>query len=194
MTIKEMFIETVSKALISAEMIPDAAQKAEAYASIASALARTGMVRGSDETTAAPVNKEALKNETTKGKKEHKETPKAKEVAKEKETPKVKEEVIIEEEKVYEEVKDEDKEIENCNDVIQEGAEDVQEWTDELQAELANEIQFVSQASDYLEDEINECVSLFTNGIANDISFINPANIKGFVVYLECYIKERDGE
>lgn len=201
MTIKEMFIETISKALTSAEMISDAAQKSEAYASIASALARTGMVRGAEEVTATPNDKEDLKLENSKGKKEKKaaETPKSvtngKPAKAEETVEDAVEEPAQEEQVEYAQVEDQDTVIPDSSDVAQEGVEDLQVWTEETQAEFAAEIEYVQQATDYIgSEETEEVISLFTNGISSDIGFINPANIKGFVVYLECYIKERDAE
>lgn len=205
MTIKEMFIETISKALTSAEMISDAAQKSEAYASIASALARTGMVRGSEEVTATANDKEELKLENSKGKREKKNPEslkatvtnnpaKLEEVA---ETEQVEEVVQTEqaEEVTYAEIDDQDTIIPDSSEEAQEGVEDLQVWTEETQIQFAAEIEYVQQATDYIgKEETEECISLFTNGISNDIGFINPANIKGFVVYLECYIRERDAQ
>ena len=196
MTIKEMFIETISKALTSAEMISDAAQKSEAYASIASALARTGMVRGSEDVTATVNDKEELKLENSKGKKEKKTAEASKAVVTNK-PAKIEEITEVEqaEETTYTEIEDQDTVIPDSSEEAQEGVEDLQVWTEETQMQFAAEIEYVQQATDYIgKDETEECVSLFTNGISNDIGFINPANIKGFVVYLECYIRERDAE
>ena len=196
MTIKEMFIETISKALTSAEMISDAAQKSEAYASIASALARTGMVRGSEDVTATVNDKEELKLENSKGKKEKKTAEASKAVVTNK-PAKIEEITEVEqvEETTYTEIEDQDTIIPDSSEEAQEGVEDLQVWTEETQMQFAAEIEYVQQATDYIgKDETEECVSLFTNGISNDIGFINPANIKGFVVYLECYIRERDAE
>ena len=196
MTIKEMFIETISKALTSAEMISDAAQKSEAYASIASALARTGMVRGSEDATATVNDKEELKLENSKGKKEKKTAEASKAVVTNK-PAKIEEITEVEqvEETTYTEIEDQDTVIPDSSEESQEGVEDLQVWTEETQMQFAAEIEYIQQATDYIgKDETEECVSLFTNGISNDIGFINPANIKGFVVYLECYIRERDAE
>ncbi len=196
MTIKEMFIETISKALTSAEMISDAAQKSEAYASIASALARTGMVKGSEDVTATVNDKEELKLENSKGKKEKKTAEASKAVVTNK-PAKIEEITEVEqaEETTYTEIEDQDTVIPDSSEEAQEGVEDLQVWTEETQMQFAAEIEYVQQATDYIgKDETEECVSLFTNGISNDIGFINPANIKGFVVYLECYIRERDAE
>ena len=186
MTIKEMFIETISKALTSAEMISDAAQKSEAYASIASALARTGMVRGSEDVTATVNDKEELKLENSKGKKEKKTAEASKAVVTNK-PAKIEEITEVEqvEETTYTEIEDQDTVIPDSSEEAQEGVEDLQVWTEETQMQFAAEIEYVQQATDYIgKDETEECVSLFTNGISNDIGFINPANIKGFVVYL----------
>ena len=196
MTIKEMFIETISKALTSAEMISDASQKSEAYASIASALARTGMVKGSEDVTATVNDKEELKLENSKGKKEKKTAEASKAVVTNK-PAKIEEITEVEqvEETTYTEIEDQDTVIPDSSEEAQEGVEDLQVWTEETQMQFAAEIEYVQQATDYIgKDETEECVSLFTNGISNDIGFINPANIKGFVVYLECYIRERDAE
>lgn len=183
-SIKELFIKSVSEGMKAAEMIPDAASKANAYAAIANALALTNLVKGDKEEGAVVADKEVLKPASAKGKNKTKAV----------------EEVALEETAAQEEVQAEDVEVvaeleqqaEQEAEVI--GQEVFTEiWTDEASIALANEIEFISNLKEaYEEEQINECISAFSEGLFNTLDDINPLNIRGFVSFMECLIAEAE--
>lgn len=202
-SIKELFIKSITEGMKAAEMVSDASQKALAYAAIASALAETGLVRSKDE-VAEPVGKEALKPEATKGKSKRKAAPAPapepevieEEVVAEVITP----EAVEEEEEVVAEVvtPEQEEAVEQAEEEAIEEAIEVElteEWTDEASAALANEIQFIAYLKEaYDEEQINECIASFSEGLFNSLDDINPLNIKGFVAFMQCLIAEADAE
>lgn len=200
-SIKELFIKSITEGMKAAEMVSDASQKALAYAAIASALAETGLVRSKDE-VAEPVGKEALKPEATKGKSKRKAAPVPEpevieeEVVAEVITP----EAVEEEEEVVAEVvtPEQEEAVKQAEEEAIEEASEVElteEWTDEASAALANEIQFIAYLKEaYDEEQINECITSFSEGLFNSLDDINPLNIKGFVAFMQCLIAEADAE
>lgn len=208
-SIKELFIKSITEGMKAAEMVSDASQKAQAYAALASALAETGLVRSKEE-QAEPTGKEALKPEATKGKAKKKtvkevETEVApveqEEVAHEvvEETTPVEEPVQEEEEVVAEAITPEETQAVETAEVeaIEEASEVelTEEWTDASLEALADEIQFIAYLKEaYDEEQINECIASFSEGLFNTLDDINPLNIKGFVAFMQCLIAQADEE
>lgn len=197
-SIKDLFIKSISEGMKAAEMIPDASNKATAFAEIAKALALTGQVRNDKGVEAEPAGKDSLKPETSKGgRKKKKEEPVVVEET-------VKEEPVVEEptveEPVVEETTTEDTEVvEELNqEAEQEAAETsddiyTEEWTDESLEALSDEIGFIGYLKEnYDEDAINECIAAFSEGLFNTLDDINPLNIKGFVSYMQCLIADAE--
>jgi len=203
-SIKELFIKSITEGMKAAEMVSDASQKAQAYAALASALAETGLVKNKDNDVLEPIGKESLKLEATKGKgKKKAAAPVKPEVVEEvqevvQEEPVAVEEVVVEEEVIVPVTTQEEVAIEVAEEeAIQEASEPelTEEWTDESLANLANEIEFIGYLKEaYDEEQINECINSFSEGLFNSLDDINPLNIKGFVAFMQCLIAEADNE
>lgn len=200
-SIKDLFIKSISEGMKAAEMIPDASNKATAYAELAKALALTGQVRNDKNAEAEPAGKESLKPEATKGRSKKKETPVVEETVEEivEETPA--EEVVEEavEETVEEATQEEVEEVEELAQEAETEAAEIsdevftEEWTDESLAALSDEIEFIGYLKEnYEESTINECITAFSEGLFNTLDDINPLNIKGFVAYMQCLISEAE--
>lgn len=199
-SIKELFIKSITEGMKAAEMVSDASQKAQAYAALASALAETGLVKTKDSDVSEPIGKESLKPEATKGRgKKKTAAPAEPEVVEEvQEVPVQEVEEVVEEEVIVPVTQEEEVAVEVAEEeAIQEASEPelTEEWTDEASAALADEIEFIGYLKEaYDEDQINECIASFSEGLFNSLDDINPLNIKGFVAFMQCLIAEADSE
>jgi len=163
-TISEMFTTAINEANKSAKTVTDPAQKAQAYAAIAQALAQTGGVNAGTKTedtkTEGPVSvvsvaegKDSLKNKPSAAKKKE-ETP-APVAAPVAAAPAVEPELT-------------------------------EEWTEEAMTILAEELAFVQAKQEQYGDEaLDACVHAFSDKVLSTIAEINPCNIKGFCDYIQ---------
>jgi len=163
-TISEMFTTAINEANKSAKAVTDPAQRALAYATIATALATTGAVDNSVKTdsmttavAATPEGKESLKNKPAAA---IKATPaKAAPAPAKAETP---------------------------APVVNAEPELTEEWTEESMELLKEELEFVqTKQVEYGDATMDDLVSSFSDGVHKSISDINPMNIKGFVAFIE---------
>jgi len=152
-SVKDTFNAVISDAIKNADLISDNYQKAMAMASIAQALAATGLIN-----EVAAVSKEEKKEEPAKTKKTaDKMKRQPKELPPEKEEP--------------------------AAAPVEEKEEWTEEWTDEAVEALAEELQYITDFTEkYGEEGANACLAEFSNGLLTDVTAdINPLNIKGIV-------------
>lgn len=163
--IRETFILSINEGMKSASLIVEQDKKAMAYASIAEAIALSGLLSEKKGVT----SKESLKPENFKG-----DNVEEKEEAPVKTTPSNEEVVEQAEAELQEEMQEET----SC------------EWNDELQEKLATEINIVNEMTEtYGVDKMNECVVAFTENPNLNLGDINPSNIKGFVAFLQSQVE-----
>lgn len=162
-TISEMFTSAINEALKSARVITDSSQKAQTYAAIAQALAQTGHVTNTAKAEDAKTEATSSVTNMTGGKGSLKNKPAtSKPVA----TP----------------------EPEKAAPAAATTAEPelTEEWTPELLESLAAELEFIQEKQkQYSEQDLDNCVKVFSNNVLNGIDEINPINIKGFVDFIE---------
>lgn len=167
-TVKDTFNSAVSEAMKNAELISDNYQKAMVYATIAQALASTGMVSGTAE-VAEPKKEEKKtakpKKTADKLKRQPEEIP-AEEEAKE-EAPAQKEAPAKEEPKAKEAPAEETQEW-------------GQEWTEDALVAFEKELGFIADFTEkWGVEAANSCLSEFSEGMLTDVSAdVNPQNIK----------------
>lgn len=167
-TIKETFNGAISEAIKNAELISDSYQKAMVYASVAQALAQSGLLVNGDTV-------EVVAKTKTEAKAEKKES-KPKKTA---DTLKRQPETIPEEEPVKE------PEEASVEEVPAENSKDwTEEWTDEAIEFFNDELNYITEFVDHWgEESANECLAEYSNGSLKDISAdINPLNIKAIVL------------
>lgn len=185
-TVKGLFSQAITEGMNAAKRITDPYQKAEAYASLADAMARTGLVSGtnldeaetSEATTPETKGKEALKPEANK----------AKATPKKKEEPKAKAKETKAEEPEVEENTEEEQE-----EAAAEEPELTEEWTDEMLTLKADHIGFIQQLKDdYEEEALEGCVQQFSEGTMSSLDEITPLNIDGFIAYMQALIQQQE--
>ena len=166
-TMTEAFRALINKANENLGMVSDPAKKAEICASLALAIATTGLVTEIPEEAKATV--ESTPVQETK--------PTGHEALAKKSTIKVeaKPEVVkVEEEPKEETTKERDVTVDDT-------------WEDEYWINhFANECEYLQKAvEEYGEEEVNEAVKLFSQGNYQSVDDIQPFNIVAFVTYLK---------
>jgi hypothetical protein len=164
-TVKGLFSTAITRGMAAAEKITDNNQRALAYAALADAMAKTGLISGTNlddgevVTTPAEVKgKEALKPETGKNKP----------VPEKKLTPKPEEKPVEE-------------------------PELTEEWTDEAAEKKAEQIEFVQGLkAEYEEATLNNCVEQFSEGVMKTLDEITPLNIDAFVEFMKGLIAQQE--
>ena len=162
-TMTEAFRALINKANENLGMVSDPAKKAEICASLAIAIATTGLVTEVDDKIVEAV--ESAKEETKVTGRE----------ALQKENKVIEEQALEETTSVVEEpVKDRDVTVDDT-------------WDDEYWVNhFAKECEYLQNAvEEYGEEEINEAVKLFSQGNYQTVEDIQPFNIVAFVTYLK---------
>lgn len=197
--IKETFITIINEGHAATKQITDSAQKAQALAQIAQAIAQsgllvdhlplmstaTGVVTLEDPIKEEATGKDSLKASAGKGKSKSK----AKTVVKEEIVEEVQEEAPAPEveETAPEVVEDEiiDDKVENEDETVIE-----ETWTEDMLALKADQINTLSQYAEAWTEECvyGECLQFFCEDktITPDQAweYIRPTNIDGFIAYL----------
>lgn len=174
-SISELFTKAINEANKNILAITDPAQKAMAQIALAQALASTGAVKDQPINAAAKAETaakiEAPKAAESKG--ALKNQPKAKEVEPAKKeaaaapepAPQVEEPTLTE------------------------------EWTEEAQVVLAEELKFIQEKqAEYTDEVLNDCVVQYSNGVLKEVSDLNPLTIQGFVAYIQQCESDAAGE
>lgn len=168
-TLNSAFIESINGSLKATNNIVDQFQKATAYASIANAIASTGLLKADGNSgVSVAEGKESLKS---KAKVKQENTPvKTEETAPVIETPTAQAEstvTAIAPAEVVEPILDD-------------------AWTEENMLQLKDELDFVRLKNEqYGEEQINNCINSFSQGVYKTTDDINPLNIRGFVAYIQ---------
>lgn len=181
-TVKKLFSEALQNGMKAANGITDNYQRATAYAALASAMAKTGLVAGGNleetdaEATAAPAattekGKDSLKPETAKAKA----APAPIAPAAKKEEKKAEPEPAAEEPATEEE------------------PELTEEWTDEMVELKGEQIAFISELKEqYEEATLNDCVEQFSEKTMSSLDEITPLNIDAFVAFMQALINQQE--
>lgn len=175
-TVKKLFSDAIQKGMQAATAITDPYQKATAYAALADAMAKTGLVAGANlEETEAETTSAPTATATEKGKDSLKP-----EAAKSKAAPAPKKA-----EKAVEPEPEQPTETE---------AELTEEWTDEMVELKSDQIAFISQLKEeYEEEALNGCVEQFSEGVMSSLDEITPLNIDAFVAFMQALINQQEG-
>lgn len=162
-TMTEAFRALINKANENLGMVSDPAKKAEICATLALAVATTGLVTEVDDKAVEAVKAVKEKTEATGHEALKKENKVIEEKAPEESTPVVKEPA-----------KDRDVTVDDT-------------WDDEYWVNhFAKECEYLQNAvEEYGEEEINEAVKLFSQGNYQTVEDIQPFNIVAFVTYLK---------
>lgn len=165
-TVKDTFNGVISEAIKNADLIIDNYQKAMVYASIAQALASTGLVGEiTNEAPSAPVVEipvEKQEKTADRLKRQPKDLP-----PDEPESPKAPE---------------------------KEFKEWTEEWTDEAVAHFSNELEYITTfTEEWGEEAANVCLAEFSDGVLKDIaSDVNPMNIEAIVAAFQEFAAEAE--
>lgn len=177
-----MFASVINESLTAARLIPDTAKKAEVLASLANAIARTGLVTASEDVVPAEQHMgsedvAAMERDKAEGKVEKKaETPK-KTTAKSK-TEKAREGITPKPDKTVEKSKKEEpKKVEEKRWTT--------EWTEEAIEAFSKELEEVEQKAEEYGDDLNAVIEEFSEGKYHTPDDLNPMNIRAFLFYLE---------
>ena len=156
-SVKDTFNAVISDAIKNVDLVSDNYQKAMALASIAQALAATGLIGDVSVTKEEAEEKKPAKTKKTADK--MKRQPKDLPAEEAEETPVEKESE-----------KDSKKEW-------------TEEWTNEAVTEFADDLQYITEFTEkWGEEAANSCLADYSEGILTDVSVdINPLNIKGVV-------------
>lgn len=162
-TMTEAFRALINKANENLGMVSDPAKKAEICATLALAVATTGLVTEVDDKVVSEVKAVKEKTEITGREALQKENKVIEEQASEETTP------VVEKP-----VKDRDVTVDDT-------------WDDEYWINhFAKECEYLQNAvEEYGEEEINEAVKLFSQGNYQTVEDIQPFNIVAFVTYLK---------
>lgn len=187
-----MFASVINESLTAARLIPDTAKKAEVLASLANAIARTGLVTASEEVVAPAVQHmgsedvAAMERDKAEGKVEKKaETPK-KTTAKSK-TEKAREGITPKPDKTVEKPKKEETTVETPKEEPKKVEEKrwTTEWTEEAIEAFSKELEEVEQKAEEYGDDLNAVIEEFSEGKYHTPDDLNPMNIRAFLFYLE---------
>lgn len=186
--ITKVFNSLLAEGTKAMQQISEPKDKAMAAAELLKAIAATGSVYLTDDNIEASTEEvvEAVKEPKTKAK--GKTTPKAKSSSKaEEKKSKVAEEKAEETvEELDQTVEEAEQEPENKEEAAATEVELTEEWTDEAMDVLSEELEFVGQMQEeYDEEQLNECISMFSEGNLKTVEDLNPLNIKGFVAFIQ---------
>jgi hypothetical protein len=173
-TIKRLFSDAIQQGMKAANGITDFYEKAIAYAALADAMARTGLIAGNnleeaetDATAAASTTekgKNSLKPEATK--------TKAAPAASKKEEKKVEPEP---------------------KPAAETEPELTEEWTDEMVELKSEQIAFINKLKEeYEESALNNCVEQFSEKTMSTLDEITPLNIDAFVAFMQALINQQE--
>lgn len=158
--LKELFAFCVQEAVKSAKSITEPYQKSQAYSNVALALAT---MRGTSDLSYDEnvSEKEAIQEPVPKAKSTAKESAPTNSKASKTESTSVPEPELI------------------------------NEWTEEMLALKAEQIDTLTKLKEeYGEEAMDNCVSMYTEGVYNSLADITPLNIDGFIVFLEQLMNE----
>lgn len=198
--LEKIFADFINEGAKAASLIQEPDKKAQAYAALATAIARTGyispkadaVVSSETETKTAKTGKDSIKKGANKTKaKENKEVEAP--VKAPVDAPLPAPDLAVEETKndVVEKVEVEP--VENTTAPAEQAAqEDAEEWTEEMTQKYANELadlDYYVQAwgEDYV---YNTCVGEFLEWTATGSDQVRPTNIVAFVSYLYTIYEE----
>lgn len=164
-----MFASTINEGIKAARAISDAGKKAEVYASLALAIAQTGLVTGVATNVDAPQEDKPAKKETAKPK------PDAKKDLKPQPDKTVddKVEAVTAESRLKETAK---------NKTSDEAW--TTEWNDATMEEFSDELDTLSEKMEEYGDDLNDVVAEWSDGRYSSPEQLNPLNIRAFLIYL----------
>lgn len=177
-----MFASVINESLTAARLIPDTAKKAEVLASLANAIARTGLVTASEDVVPAEQHMgsedvAAMERDKAEGKVEKKAETPNKTTAKSK-TEKAREGITPKPDKTVEKPKKEEpKKVEEKRWTT--------EWTEEAIEAFSKELEEVEQKAEEYGDDLNAVIEEFSEGKYHTPDDLNPMNIRAFLFYLE---------
>lgn len=185
-----MFASVINESLTAARLIPDSAKKAEVLASLANAIARTGLVTASEDVVPAKQHMgsedvAAMERDKAEGKVEKKaEAPKK--AAKSK-TEKAREGITPKPDKTVEKPKKEEAAAETPKEEPKKVEEKrwTTEWTEEAIEAFSKELEEVEQKAEEYGDDLNAVIEEFSEGKYHTPDDLNPMNIRAFLFYLE---------
>ncbi len=172
-----IFATSVNKAMEAAKAIPDAGKRAEIYASIATAIATTGLVNGSSAETVAHTvmgSEDVASMERAKHEAEAAPKKKAEKVEK-KEAPKTDAKKALKQKP--------DKTVDD--EVKEETPQWTTEWTDEAMEAFAEELEILETKMELYGADLDDAVKEFSSNKYESADDLNPLNIRAFLAYLE---------
>lgn len=183
-----IFTTSVNEALKAAKAVPDAGKRAEVYASIALALAQTGLVTGNE--VAEPVAHTGMGSEDVASMERAKHEAKTAEAAPKKKPSLPKTEKADKAEKADKKA-DAKKALKPAPDKTSddEVKEEVKVWTDEWTDEalefFSEELATLESKMELYGDDLNDVISEWSSNKYNSPDELNPLNIRAFLTYLE---------
>lgn len=186
-----MFASVINESLTAARLIPDSAKKAEVLASLANAIARTGLVTASEDVVPAEQHMgsedvAAMERDKAEGKVEKKAEMPKKTIAKSK-TEKAREGITSKPDKTVEKPKKEETAVETSKEEPKKVEEKrwTTEWTEEAIEAFSKELEEVEQKAEEYGDDLNAVIEEFSEGKYHTPDDLNPMNIRAFLFYLE---------
>lgn len=177
-TLKDVILESISKAAAATEAITAPADRARAFLDLASTCAVIAQQAGLDTEVEQAKSEAAPRTTTTRRRK-----------AAVAEEPKPAAEPVEEEQKAEqpEPVKKEKKAVKTVEELAAEECEFTEKWTPNALEYFAADIEEVQRYNDMFADDIesfNKVISDATNGTATEVNQVNPLNIRLVLSYI----------
>lgn len=168
-TIKGLFTQAIVEGMAAAKKISENKDKALAYAALADAMARTGLVVGTNLDEETPT--EEVKGKDSLAPEKQKTPAPAAKPKPQPPQPQV------------------ENDLESIEEPASAEAELTDEWTEETIELKAAGVAFINTLKEqYDEETLNNCVGQFSEGTMKTLAEITPLNIDGFVSFMEALI------
>lgn len=178
----EIFAESINSALKTAGLVSEPYQKGMLFAEIAKAIALTGQVgqQNIQIAKAIALTDQVGQQNIQLAKEELSSVKKA--AAK-----------ITESQEVAEELAPATEQVENIQNYIEEEDKIEDEWTDAMREKKAEQLEKLTEyMNEYDEDSLNAALEAFSTGQLKTLAEIRPANIDGFLIYLDQMINSEE--